>query len=243
MATFRNHKTKDFTVMSNYHLKDKNLSLKAKGLLSQMLSLPSDWEYSVNGLIAINKEEETAIKSALKELKDNGYILLTKKMPNETKSGKIEYIYDIYERPKNQKQEGDFLPLEIQPLENQVQYNTNNKTTKDKKEKYKKEKKEENEICDGEFFENKELNDLFLDFLKVRKKLKATNSQRAINILINKLNNYDDDTKYKMIEKSLVNSWKDVFEINPQKNNNQTNNDDGWHYELVNGFNKLVRNK
>lgn len=63
------------------------------------------------------------------------------------------------------------------------------------------------------YYSNKKLNDLFKEFLQVRKKLKAINSERAIQMLIKKLNNYDDDTKYKMIEQSIVHSWKDVYEL------------------------------
>ena len=99
MSVFRVNKVKDYVVMSNYHLKEKNMSLKAKGLLSQMLSLPNEWDYSINGLVSINKEEETSIKSALKELREFKYLKVTKLMPNETKKGRIEYIYDIYEQP------------------------------------------------------------------------------------------------------------------------------------------------
>ena len=65
MAKIRVNKTKDYTILSNHHLKNKNLSLKAKGLLSVMLGLPDDWNYSINGLMAILKENETAIKSTL----------------------------------------------------------------------------------------------------------------------------------------------------------------------------------
>lgn len=82
MATIRVHKTKNYTVMSNTHLRDKNLSLKAKGLLSVMLSLPDNWDYSIAGLVAICKENETAVKSALSELKDNNYVML--RLPKKT---------------------------------------------------------------------------------------------------------------------------------------------------------------
>lgn len=68
------------------------------------------------------------------------------------------------------------------------------------------------------YFENIDLNNLFLEFLEVRKKLKAVNSERAINTLIKQLNNYDDNTKYQMIENSIVNSWKGVYELKQQKN-------------------------
>lgn len=71
---FRIEKNKNYTTMSNLHLKDKNLSLKAKGLLSMMLSLPNDWDYSIQGLASICKENETAINTTLKELKEMGYL-------------------------------------------------------------------------------------------------------------------------------------------------------------------------
>jgi predicted transcriptional regulator len=67
------------------------------------------------------------------------------------------------------------------------------------------------------YYDNVELNDLFLDFLEVRKKLKAVNSERAINSLLKTLSNYDDDTKYKMIENSVTNSWKGIFPLKEQK--------------------------
>lgn len=72
------------------------------------------------------------------------------------------------------------------------------------------------------YFENNNINSIFEEFIAVRKKLKAVNSERAIKTLINKLNKYDDDTKYKMIENSVVNSWKDVYELKQPKNNYQS---------------------
>lgn len=105
MAVFRVMKSKDYTVMSNYHLKDNNLSLKAKGLLSVILSLPEEWDYSVSGLVSIVKESTNAVENALKELKQAGYIKVTKLLPNETKSGRIEYIYDIFETPNEEDHE------------------------------------------------------------------------------------------------------------------------------------------
>ena len=78
MSVIRVFKDKNYTVMSNIHLRDKNLSLKAKGLLSLMLSLPDDWSYSLAGLCAICKESETAVKSSLNELKTNGYVFVNR---------------------------------------------------------------------------------------------------------------------------------------------------------------------
>ena len=111
----RVNKNKDYTVMSNYHLRDTNISLKAKGLLSQMLSLPEEWDYTVEGLCSINKESRSAIEGALNELKKAGYLVVSKLMPNQTKSGRIEYEYNIFEEPK--KQEGEKQGVENQPLE------------------------------------------------------------------------------------------------------------------------------
>ena len=101
MAVFRVHKTKNYTLMSNHHLRDKNLSLKAKGLLSVMFSLPDSWNYSIPGLCAILKENETAVKSTIKELKATGYLVVDKKKPcKEEGRSKFEYIYNIYETPQ-----------------------------------------------------------------------------------------------------------------------------------------------
>ena len=108
MSVFRVNKNNNYTTMSNYHLKDKRISLKAKGLLSEMLSLPDDWNYTIEGLASINKESAKQIKLVLDELKQYQYLYINKLMPNETKTGRIEYIYDIYEIPKTRvpKQEG-----------------------------------------------------------------------------------------------------------------------------------------
>jgi hypothetical protein len=139
MAVIRVNKTSDYTIMGNSHLKERDMSLKAKGLLSMMLSLPDNWDYSVAGLVSVCKESESSIKTALNELKKFGYLVITKKLPNQTESGKIEYEYNIYEYPKGEgdtdtKQEGgfqgvDFQAVENQAVENQGQYNTNNKYT------------------------------------------------------------------------------------------------------------------
>lgn len=115
MPVMRVHKTKDYTVMSNTHFREREMSLKAKGLLSLMLSLPDTWDYSIAGLVAICKESETAINSTLKELKRFGYLRVTKLLPNQTESGRIKYVYEIYETPT----EKENLPIEKQGVENQ----------------------------------------------------------------------------------------------------------------------------
>lgn len=135
---FRVQKTRDYTIMSNTHLRDKRLSLKAKGLLSVMLSLPDEWDYSIDGLVAISKENETAIKTTLKELKENGYLVITK---DRTEKGTYDYIYDIYEKPKGdnpgvekpgvEKPPMDYPPTEEPWTENQPQLITKELNTKE----------------------------------------------------------------------------------------------------------------
>ena len=104
MSVFRINKTNNYTVMSNFHLQDKNLSYKAKGLLSYMLSLPEDWDYSINGLVAVSKEGNKAIRNILTELKENGYLIIEK---NQNNKGQYDYEYQIYEIPHTQKGDMD----------------------------------------------------------------------------------------------------------------------------------------
>lgn len=114
IAVIRVIKNKNYTVMSNTHLKDKRLSLKAIGLLSVVLCLPDDWHYTVNGLVGIVKDGKDSVESAIKELKKNGYLRVEKIYPNEN-SNRIQYQYTFFENP----QEVDFQPLENQGIENQ----------------------------------------------------------------------------------------------------------------------------
>lgn len=96
MSVFKIEKTKDYTVMSNYHLRDRNLSYKAKGLLSFMLSLPENWDYSLAGLCSISKESRDGIRSILKELQEHHYVEIEKVRGDK---GYFEYNYLIYEVP------------------------------------------------------------------------------------------------------------------------------------------------
>ena len=98
MAVYRVERTRDYTVMSNHHLKDTNLSLKAKGLLSLMLSLPDDWNFNMRGLSSICKEGLEAIGNALKELEKAGYMVRNQLRGANGRITDPEYI--IYERPQ-----------------------------------------------------------------------------------------------------------------------------------------------
>lgn len=97
MAVFRVHKNENYTVLSNYHFKEKGMSLKAKGLLSLMLSLPEKWDYSAAGLVTLSKDGKDSVNAALKELEKFGYLRRTQAYDS---AGKFRgYNYEIFEQP------------------------------------------------------------------------------------------------------------------------------------------------
>ena len=98
MAVFRVEKNRGYTVMSNHHLRNKDLSLKAKGLLSQMLSLPEDWDFTLKGLSLINREQIDAIRAAIRELEQAGYIVRSRERDSQGRLRGADYV--IYEQPQ-----------------------------------------------------------------------------------------------------------------------------------------------
>ena len=136
MSVFRVEKTKGYTVMSNHHLRNHALSLKAKGLLSQMLSLPDDWDYTLQGLAQINKESIDAIREAVRELERAGYIERSRE--RDERGCLRGTVYTIYEQPHTEptpEEPAQALPtldnptlekpmLEKPTLENPTQLNT-----------------------------------------------------------------------------------------------------------------------
>jgi hypothetical protein len=106
MAVFRVEKNANYTTMCNYHLRDRNLSLKAKGLLSLFLSLPDEWHYSTRGVAAICKEGVDSVNSTLRELEEYGYLTRSQKRLENGRMGEIEYV--IYEMPDGAVPDADF---------------------------------------------------------------------------------------------------------------------------------------
>ena len=128
MSVFRVEKNKGYTVMSNHHLRNHTLSLKAKGLLSQMLSLPDDWDYTLQGLAQINKESIDAIREAVRELERAGYIERSRE--RDERGCLRGTVYTIYEQPHAEPTPEE--PAQALPtLENPMQLNT--KSTKKRK--------------------------------------------------------------------------------------------------------------
>lgn len=118
MAVFRVEKNSGYTVMSNHHLRNKELTLKAKGLLSQMLSLPDDWDYTLKGLAFINREQIDAIREAVKELETAGYIVRSRERDEKGRLRGADYV--IYETPQPAL---DLPTLENPTLDNPTQDN------------------------------------------------------------------------------------------------------------------------
>ena len=142
MAVFRIEKTRNYTVMSNYHLRDMSLSLKAKGLLSLMLSLPENWDYTMKGLARICKDGIDSISGGIRELEAHGYLIRARVRGANGQLGSIEYT--ILEQPKapspTQEKPIRENPVQANPMldapiqENPAQLNTK-ESSKDKSKK------------------------------------------------------------------------------------------------------------
>lgn len=234
MPVIRVEKTKDYTVMSNYHLKDKQLSLKAKGLLSTILSLPDEWNYTVGGLVAICQEGESAVSTALKELKKSGYLKIDKILPNKENGGKYEYIYNIYEQPR-ENQGIENQPLEKQALENQGIENqplykstdissTNISNTNIASTNKKKERKQSTYDAILENVTDDSLRDLYYEYIKMRKLIKSPMTDRALVMLINKVVQLEPnsiDRQKQLLETAIMNNWKSVYPLKGDKQQHQ----------------------
>lgn len=230
MSVIRVNNTKGFTVMSNYHFQDKEISLKAKGLLGLMLSLPSNWDYSINGLVAIVKENKAAVQSALKELEEHKYLKRTR-VQDET--GRFDYVYDIYEKPYDklpwtENRCTDIQCTENRCTENQPQINTNKQSTNKQNTKElntnnslkENSKKETVNSVIAEYTENKDLQDALHGFVEMRNKARKPLTARAMKLSLNKLNELalDDVTKIAIVNQSIMHNWLTFYKL--QNNNN-----------------------
>lgn len=254
MAVFKVEKIKNYTIMSNHHLQNKNLSLKAKGLLSYMLSLPEDWDYSLAGLVANCKESKTSLTTALKELKKNGYLIIEKMYPNQTPSKRIEYVYNIFEEPHLEpsihKQDMENLDLDFQDVEFNTQQNTNKQIIKEQIDKDDK-TKSSNILKDNHNYLTIDLincgyilktDSQIYYYDKLFEKLLQEHELRDLLMIIHYIiprvleRNFNDENgnkienKYGYLKQSILNN------INRLKNNELEWDDElGWFKELDNG--------
>ena len=219
MPVIRVNKTKDYTVMANYHFRDKNLSLKAKGLLSMMLSLPDGWGYSVEGLAKLSSDGRASVMAALKELEKFHYLKRSQARDNSGKLG--EAIYDIFEQPWSEKPTTVKPTTEKPTAENRTLLNTNRLNTKVLNTNNKEVSKVNarpvenfNSIIE-EATESEELRSALIEFVKFRKLVKKPMTNKALELIISKLNRLgsSDREKVEIINQSIERGWAGVFAL------------------------------
>lgn len=216
MSVMRVNKTANYTVLSNYHFKEKGMSLKAKGLLSLMLSLPEDWNYSVSGLVKLSKDGKDSVMSALAELEKFGYLVRYRTTDQMGRFSGVEY--DIYEQPQKE------IPMSENPIldksheENPTQLNTN--------KSIKKELNKNSIYIDNilKQINDWELRELYEDYIKMREDIESPLSVNGLELLIkrnNRITNGDTVLQCALLEAAIINQWKSVYLPNEQdmKNN------------------------
>lgn len=226
MATtvFRVEKNREFVVMSNKFLREKEMSLKAKGLLALCLSLPDDWEYSLNGLCAICKESQTSIRSALKELETFGYL---KRERNKDEKGQFVYEYILYETPYSGFQHtgsvnADNQHADKQHTDNAYTENVRQQSIKKqsiKKQNIKEQNKEDIYISNlhnliNSSVTNEELRELYYAYIEMRQSIKSPITERGMQMLITRcerMSNFNIRVQKSLLEKAIINNWKSVF--------------------------------
>lgn len=214
-TVFRVEKNREFVVMNHKFLREKEMSLKAKGLLALCLSLPDDWEYSLNGLVAICKESQTSIRSALAELEKFHYL---KRSRTKDAKGQFQYEYVLYELPYDgfvhtDNQNTQNVHTEDQHTENRRQQSTDLQNTKlqsiDKENK----EKEINNILVSQVH-NEELFELYKDYIQMREEIDAPLTPKGLQMLIKRcerLSKNNVKVQCLLLENSLLNGWKNVF--------------------------------
>ena len=228
MSVIRIHKTNNFTVMSNYHFKEKQMSLKAKGLLSLMLSLPDDWNYSIAGLVKLSKDGKDSVMTALAELEKFGYLTRAQLVNDKGQFSGVEY--HIYEQPQQEKPTAEKPNTEKentekQNAENPRQLNTiniNNLKNKDIKEL----STNNDAISESDMYEilvalnDTELAELYKEYVEWRAETDAPLTKRGLKMLIarcERLSEYKTDVQKAMIETALIQGWKNVFKPKPEE--------------------------
>ena len=227
MAVIRVEKNQNYSVIANHHLRNMELSLKAKGLMTMMLSLPPEWDYSVAGLAAICKEGVTAIRAALKELEENQYLVRERK---NSEKGYFVYEYTLYEIPISSRAENTHAVNEYADnthTQNRTQLN---------KEKLSKDKLNTKELNTGIYIEqfekilseninNEELRQLYREYIEMRESIEAPITTRGLEMLINRcarLANFDFELQKALVEAAIINQWKNVYLPNEQDVQNNT---------------------
>lgn len=216
MSVIRIHKNANYTVMSNHHFKEKKMSLKAKGLLSLMLSLPDDWNYSISGLVTLSKDGKDSVMSALAELEEFGYLIRHRKTNSKGQFSGVEY--NIYEEPQkenpvSEKQNEENQKSEKSNSENHPQLNTNKLNTNNINNTNELIPKELEEVLISSV-PNLEIRQLYFDYIDMRIAMKMPLTKRGLQMLINRcerLSNFNIRVQKVLLETAIINNWKNVY--------------------------------
>ena len=213
MGVIRVNKTANYTVLSNYHFKEKNMSLKAKGLLSLMLSLPDTWNYTIAGLVSLSKDGKDSVMSALAELEKFGYLIREQKVNKKGQFSGVEY--NIFEQPQEQIpiaeiQNSEKEISEIQNAENQSQLNTN--FIKNLDNELLNELNTYSEVLSK--VTDKELRELYLEYAEMRKGIEFPLTSSGMRILIKRCERYSKgriEVQKVLLEAAIINQWRNVY--------------------------------
>lgn len=222
MSVIRIHKTNNYTVMANYHFREKKMSLKAKGLLSLMLSLPDTWEYNVSGLVKLSKDGKDSVMSALQELEKFGYLSRAQQFNAKGQFSGVEY--NIYEQPQTEnpdavKQDAAEQKAAKQDAEKPQQSNTIPSSIKKDKD-IKKSNTNAESISEEDLFallleiDDSDLAELYREYAEWRSTTDAPLTKQGLKMLMKRcerLSGFDTAIQKAMIETSLIQGWKNVF--------------------------------
>jgi hypothetical protein len=213
--------------MSNNHFKERGLSLKAKGLLSLMLSLPDDWNYSISGLVKLSKDGKDSVMSALAELETFGY--LTRVRTHNDKGHFSGVEYNIFEEPQGkkanaEKPNAEEAKAEKSNAEKPPQLNTKELNTKELNKKESNtniyiENKDLSNII-NENVVNEELRELYQDYIEMRKNMNQPITARGLKMLIKRceiLSSMNVRIQKLLLETSIINNWKNVYAPNEKE--------------------------
>lgn len=213
MSIMRVHKTKNFTVMSNYHFKEKGMSLKAKGLLSLMLSLPDDWNYSISGLVRLSKDGKDSVMSALAELEKFGYLTRVRLQNDKGQFSGVEY--NIYESPQEQNPISENQNSEKENADNTNSEKPRQLNTNSIKDSFNKEFNESNTYSEElAHVEDEELKELYLDYAEMRNSIEHPLTNRGMKMLIQRCERIANNAVHIqkiLLEAAIINNWKNVY--------------------------------
>ena len=243
MAFLRKEHKENYTCISNDVFKS-DLSLKARGMLCTMLSLPDDWEFSENGLQAILKDGQTSVRSAIKELESAGFLSRTRERDENGRMGKCVWIvcdYPRFENPSLDTPSFETSNLGNGPQLSTKEPSTDKSNTDESSTNKKKERKRAgyDEIIDS-YTENDELRSSLMEFVKMRKMMKKPLTNKGLSLLLTSKKGLDglasnDAEKIDIVQQSIMRGWLGFFPLKDMEAKRNTVS-----RETTSGLNKKI---